>query len=136
MRVVDLRLTSRAESVPHARQALEDLRGLASQGCLEDAGLLVSELVTNSIRHGHLSIDQDIQLRADVEGDTLHVEVCDPGGAFELQPSIAGMHVQDAGWGLFLVRLLSQRWGVSADGSTLVWFDIPLRRGASDRPPP
>ena len=136
MRVIDLRLASVAESVPYARDALEDLTGLASQASLEDARLLVSELVTNSIRHGHLSIDQDIELRADVEGDMLHVEVCDPGGAFALQPSIAGMHVRDAGWGLFLVRLLSQRWGVSADGSTLVWFDIPLRRGTNHRPPP
>jgi anti-sigma regulatory factor (Ser/Thr protein kinase) len=136
MRVIDLRLASVAASVPYARGALEDLTGLASQESLEDARLLVSELVTNSIRHGRLSIDQDIQLRADVEGDTLHVEVCDPGGAFEVQSSLAGMHVEGAGWGLFLVRLLSQRWGVSADGSTLVWFDIPLRRAASHRPLP
>jgi anti-sigma regulatory factor (Ser/Thr protein kinase) len=136
MRVIDLRLASVAESVPYARHAMEDLTGLASQQSLDDARLLVSELVTNSIRHGHLSIDQDIQLRADVDGDTLHVEVCDPGGALELQPSIARTQLQDAGWGLFLVRLLAQRWGINADGSTLVWFDIPLRRGASDRPPP
>ena len=87
MRVIDLRLAADAESVPHARDALDDLAGLASQASLEDARLLVSELVTNSIRHGHLSIGQDIQLRADIEGDTLHVEVRDPGGGFELQPS-------------------------------------------------
>ncbi len=93
----------------------------------------MSELVTNSIRHGHLSKDQDIWLRADVEEDTLHVEVRDPGGGFELQPRISGMDDRDSGWGLYLVGRIAERWGISADGSTLVWFDIPLRRGRGRR---
>jgi anti-sigma regulatory factor (Ser/Thr protein kinase) len=134
MRVIDLRLAARPESVPDARRALDDLAGLASRASLEDARLLVSELVTNSIRHGHLSTAQDIWLQADLEGDTLHVEVRDPGGGFELQPRIAGKDDQDSGWGLYLVGLLAERWGVNADGSTLVWFDMPLRRG-TDGPP-
>jgi anti-sigma regulatory factor (Ser/Thr protein kinase) len=132
MRVLDLRLAPRPESVPHARHALDDLTGLATQTSLEDARLLVSELVTNSIRHAHLSKDQDIWLRADVEEDTLHVEVRDPGGGFELQPRISGTGDRDSGWGLYLVGRIAERWGVSADGSTLVWFDIPLRRGPDD----
>jgi anti-sigma regulatory factor (Ser/Thr protein kinase) len=135
MRVIDLRLAPRPESVPHARRALDDLAGLASQASLEDARLLVSELVTNSIRHGHLSAAQDIWLQADLDGDTLHVEVRDPGGGFELRPRIAGQDDRDSGWGLYLVGLLAERWGVNADGSTLVWFDIPLRKGADDAPP-
>ncbi len=100
MRVIDLRLAARPESVPDARHALDDLAGLASRASLEDARLLVSELVTNSIRHGHLSTAQDIWLQADLEGDTLHVEVRDPGGGFELQPRIAEKDDQDSGWGL------------------------------------
>lgn len=135
MRVLDLHLAPRPDSVPHARQALDDLTGLASQASLEDVRLLVSELVTNSIRHGHLSSDQDIWLRADVEGDTLHVEVRDPGGGFELQPRISEMEDHDSGWGLYLVGRLAERWGVSADGSTLVWFEIPLRRDEDDAEP-
>ena len=128
MRVIDLRLAARPESVPHARRALDDLAGLASQATLEDARLLVSELVTNSIRHGHLSAAQDIWLQADLDGDTLHVEVRDPGGGFELRPRIAGQDDRDSGWGLYLVGLLAERWGIDADGSTLVWFDMPLHR--------
>ena len=134
MRVIDLRLAARAESVPHARHALDDLAGLASPASLEDARLLVSELVTNSIRHGELSTAEDIWLQADLEGDTLHVEVRDPGSGFELQPRIAGKDDRDSGWGLYLVGLLAERWGVNADGSTLVWFDIPLRQGTNDPP--
>jgi len=134
MRVIDLRLTARPDSVPHARQAMDGLTGLASQTTLEDARLLVSELVTNSIRHGDLSTGDDISLQADVDGGTLHVEVEDPGVGFEMRPWIGERVDRDSGWGLYLVGRLADRWGVSADGSTLVWFDIPLRRG--DDPPP
>lgn len=134
MRVIDLRLVSRPEAVSHARRALDDLGRMASEACLEDARLLVSELVTNSIRHGNLTAGQDIELRADVEGDALHVEVRDPGGGFELHPRTAGIE-EDSGWGLYLVGLLAERWGVSSDGSTMVWFEIPLRRGKNDTLP-
>ena len=134
MRLIDLHLAARPESVPDARHALDDLAGLASPASLEDARLLVSELVTNSIRHGDLSTAQDISLRADLEGDTLHVEVRDPGGGFELRQRIAEGDDRDSGWGLYLVGLVAERWGVNADGSTLVWFDIPLRRGTDDPP--
>jgi anti-sigma regulatory factor (Ser/Thr protein kinase) len=128
MRVIDMRLGPRPEAVPHARRALDDLVGMVSEDCLEDARLLVSELVTNSIRHGGLAAGQDIELRADVRGSALHVEVRDPGRGFEPQPRTAGAE-QDAGWGLFLVGRLAERWGVINDGSTMVWFEIPLRRG-------
>jgi anti-sigma regulatory factor (Ser/Thr protein kinase) len=128
MRLIDMRLVSRPEAVPRARRALDDLIGVASEGCLEDARLLVSELVTNSIRHGNLAAGQDIELRADVDGDALRVEVRDPGGGFELQARTAGTQ-ENSGWGLYLVGLLAERWGVSRDGSTMVWFEIPLRRG-------
>ncbi len=134
MRVIDLRLVSRPEAVPRARRALDDLSGIASAACLEDARLLVSELVTNSIRHGDLAADMNIELRADVEGDALRVEVRDPGGGFELQPRRAGSQ-EDSGWGLYLVELLAERWGVTNDGSMMVWFEIPLRRGTDDVAP-
>jgi anti-sigma regulatory factor (Ser/Thr protein kinase) len=131
MRVIDLRLVSRPEAVRRARLALDDLVGVASEASLEDARLLVSELVTNSIRHGNLVTGQEIELRVDIDGDALRVEVRDPGGGFELQPRVAGSQ-EDSGWGLYLVGRLAERWGVSSDGSTMIWFEIPLRRSADD----
>jgi anti-sigma regulatory factor (Ser/Thr protein kinase) len=134
MRVIDLRLLSRPEAVPRARRALEDLIGIVPEACLEDARLLVSELVTNSIRHGQLATGLDnIELRADVEADALRIEVRDPGHGFQLKPRTAGSE-EDSGWGLYLVGLLAERWGFSSDGSTTVWFEIPLRRGAGGAP--
>jgi anti-sigma regulatory factor (Ser/Thr protein kinase) len=129
VRVIELRLASRPEAVAQARLALDDLRGKVSEECLEDARLLVSELVTNSVRHGHLADGQSIDLRVELDGEALRVEVRDTGGGFELQPRLAGSQ-EDSGWGLYLVGRLAERWGVSSDGSTSVWFEIPAHRGA------
>ena len=134
MRVIDLHLAARPESVPHARHALDDLAGLASPASLEDARLLVSELVTNSIRHGNLSTAQDIWLRADLEGDTLHVEVRDPGGGFAAPAQDRGEGGARLGVGALPRRPPRRALGGRRDGSTLVWFDMPLRRDADDPP--
>ena len=29
-----------------------------------------------------------------------------------------------SGWGLYLVRELSDRWGIDHDGETRVWFEL------------
>lgn len=127
--VIDLRLVSRPDAVPRARHALDDLAEVASEACLEDARLLVSELVTNSIRHGDLAAGADIELKAEVNGNALRVEVCDPGGGFPLRRRTTESEA-GSGWGLYLVGVLAARWGVRSDGSTLVWFEIPLGREA------
>jgi len=127
VRLLDLHLSPRPRAVPTARHALDQLTGLVSESSLEDARLLVSELVTNSVRHAGLAPSQDVLLQAEIVGTSLHVEVRDEGRGFELpprQPDAAG----NGGWGLFLVAQLAERWGLVDDGATTVWFEIPLRR--------
>lgn len=51
----------------------------SSRSCCRPAQLLVSELVTNALRHGH----GRIVLRARLDGDRLRVEVIDEGSGFE-----------------------------------------------------
>ena len=81
-----------------------------------DAALLVSELVTNAVIHGIGTIS----LRIDVEPDGLRVEVADEGEV-EVAPSpTAGAR---GGWGLRIVDLLADDWGV-LKGSTKVWFRV------------
>ena len=135
VRVIELRLAPRPEAVPRARRALEGLTAMMSAASLEDARLLVSELVTNSIRHGDLSSHERIEVRVDVGEGALRVEVRDPGGGFELHPRTAESR-EDVGWGLYLVERLADRWGVDRDGSTLVWFELPLHRDAEDAASP
>ena len=115
-------------SAAEARHALGELSDQVPSRRLEDARLLVSELVTNAIRHADLA-DDDVITLVVVTGDrALRIEVCDPGQGFEpLEPGpdLGG----SSGWGLYLVRELSDRWGVEHGGHTRVWFE--LDRGAA-----
>jgi anti-sigma regulatory factor (Ser/Thr protein kinase) len=90
---------------------------------LEDAQLLVSELVTNAIRHAGLDDDDQIKLVV-VAGDrALRIEVCDPGHGFEVTEPNPDP-TRPSGWGLYLVRELSDRWGVDQSAQTRVWFEL------------
>jgi anti-sigma regulatory factor (Ser/Thr protein kinase) len=118
---VDLALDP--DSAAEARRALGEVSDHLTPRKLEDARLLVSELVTNAIRHAGLDDDDVIKLVV-VTGDrALRIEVCDPGPGFEVsepQPDPA----RPSGWGLYLVRELSDRWGVEHTEQTRVWFEL------------
>ena len=111
------------DSAAEARRALGEVADHLSPRRLEDARLLVSELVTNAIRHADLG-DDDVILLVVVTGErALRIEVCDPGRGFEVtepQPD----PTRPSGWGLYLVRELSDRWGVDRSGQTRVWFEL------------
>ena len=106
-----------------ARRALVDLDDKLDSELVDDVRLLVSELVTNSVRHtGSAKIDLEVWRSEDV----LHVDVCDHGDGFDVssppQPGDA------SGWGLFMVDRLADRWGIKTNGGTRVWFEM-LRPG-------
>lgn len=124
MRVLSLQLPVDTGSVPAARGSLDALRGRLSESALDDARLMVSELVTNSLRHAGRS-NRIIELLADIEGSTLKVQVRDQGKGFRPQPRTLDASA-DSGWGLFLVAELADRWGATADGATCVWFELAL----------
>ena len=91
---------------------------------METLRLLVTELVTNSVRHTGAST---VVLNVLVGKSAVLTEVTDAGPGFD--PSEAGAPGPDhTGWGLFLVERLAERWGVTQNGhGTKVWFE--LRRG-------
>ena len=91
---------------------------------MEDLQLLVSEVVTNAVRHGGAADGQTIELRM-VEGpETLRIEVTDDGPGFERHRPTPRT---DGGWGLFFVDKLASRWNVeSPNGRTLVWFEMDV----------
>ncbi|HEV8565206.1 MAG TPA: ATP-binding protein [Actinomycetota bacterium] len=129
--LLELSLPPVADAIPEARRSLDALAGELSPQALEDARLLVSELVTNSIRHGELRAGQRVLLRAEVEGAVIRIEVTDEGHGFELKPRSPG-DTGSSGWGLFLVGRIADRWGMSSDGSTRVWFEIDRARASAD----
>jgi anti-sigma regulatory factor (Ser/Thr protein kinase) len=112
----DIRRDARAPA--HARRAIERLS--IAPDITPDVKLLVSELITNSVKYGG---DGEVTLK--VESDSprrLRVEVIDQGAGFV--PVARNRPATDVGgWGLHLVQTLSDRWGVY-EGSTHVWFEI------------
>jgi anti-sigma regulatory factor (Ser/Thr protein kinase) len=116
-------LTRDPDSAAEARRALGEVSDHLSPRRLEDARLLVSELVTNAIRHAGLDDDDVIRLVV-VTGDrALRIEVCDPGQGFEVSEPVPDP-ARPSGWGLYLVRELSDRWGVERTEETRVWFEL------------
>jgi anti-sigma regulatory factor (Ser/Thr protein kinase) len=121
---VDVALEPVAGSIPLARDALEGLRGQLDDARIDDLRLVVSELVTNSVRHAHLDADAWITLRVDAGPQTIRVEIHDDGPGFDAEVRPASMY-QESGWGLFLISQIADRWGVSTDAAgTTVWLEI------------
>ena len=123
--MADLELTLRAEStsVSEARRAVERMAGGVEDRLLQDLRLLVSEVVTNAVRHAGLATDEPIELRISVDRARIRVEVHDSGPGFE-PPEAPPTLYRESGFGLFLVDRIADRWGVSSDGGTTVWFEL------------
>lgn len=111
------------------------LRGLGDalpSGLVDVVGLLVSELVTNSVRHARAGGGR-IEVEASVRAGWLRLTVSDCGG--DSVPHVMRPDLERAGGlGLFLVETMSSSWGVQreSNGIVRVWCEIPLEGG--DRP--
>ncbi len=121
---IDLRLTPNSEAVLAARHTLDRLEGVLSPEKLEDIRLIVSELVTNSVRHAGLSPDEQISLAVVISDRSVRGMVCDPGPGFEKPSAPRPRTDLSGGWGLPIVERISDRWGVERNGCVCVWFEI------------
>jgi serine phosphatase RsbU (regulator of sigma subunit)/anti-sigma regulatory factor (Ser/Thr protein kinase) len=120
-----VRLPGRPDAVPSARQAIRELEPRLERALFATTRLLVSELVTNSIRHAHTLVSSSVELQATVFTDRVRVEVMDHGHGFE--PGHRAPNEDSAsGWGLYLVDQLADRWGVTNTHGTSVWFELDL----------
>jgi anti-sigma regulatory factor (Ser/Thr protein kinase) len=120
-----LRLAGGPSAAATARDALGHLRGDFDEPTMETLRLLVTELVANSVRHAKARF---VSVKAVVTGSSVWLEVTDEGPGFDLQGAMRrGNQNEEAGWGLFLVERLANRWGVRREGAaTHVWFELRL----------
>lgn len=120
MRCVDI---PRDVGAPRAaRLAVTGLVDELGDELLDDVTLLVSELVTNSVRHGE---GDTVRLLVDVpEPGLVRCAVVDAGGGFTPVERPATRRL--GGWGLGLVDAVADTWGVRA-GDTHVWFELAGR---------
>lgn len=116
-----MRLGSGPEAAAEARRAIMRLRADLDPPLLETIRLLVTELVTNSVRHTEAN---SVTLRVAIGRTAVLTEVTDDGPGFDPE-AIEDTGSDDTGWGLFLVQRLAHTWGVTQDGgSKRVWFEL------------
>jgi anti-sigma regulatory factor (Ser/Thr protein kinase) len=120
-----VRLPRGAEAPAAARSTVADwLDGVLDHGVIEDVKLLVSELVTNAVRHPRR--DGQIELTLALGRARVRVEVSDPGDGFR-KPRVGAPPPEALGGrGLLIVDRLASKWGVSAGRPTRVWFELCL----------
>jgi anti-sigma regulatory factor (Ser/Thr protein kinase) len=120
---LDLEMPAVSAVVTDVRSALADLPVPAS--ALDDARLLVSELVANSMRHARLGPNDTIRVTAEVENGRLRVDVIDGGrgGGWPVAGGIRPRPGAESGWGLYLVETLATRWG---HGAGRYWFELEI----------
>jgi anti-sigma regulatory factor (Ser/Thr protein kinase) len=97
--------------------------GNVSRQVIEDVQLLVSELVTNSMRHAGLGAGDVVRVAASLHNGSLRLEVENPGVAGDVATRAPGLD-GGGGFGLQLVAALAERWGVVRDSHTCVWAEI------------
>jgi anti-sigma regulatory factor (Ser/Thr protein kinase) len=107
-----------------ARRAIVAGDGNLPSAVREDVLLLVTELVSNAVRHSGVGPDGPLEVELQCWRQRVRVEVVDPGtDPTQIRP---GRATDDAGgFGLVLVDRIAARWGVRRGPSrTCVWFEI------------
>jgi anti-sigma regulatory factor (Ser/Thr protein kinase) len=91
----------------------------------DDLLLLLTEVVTNAVRHSGAAKGEPIQIAMNENRDCVRVEVTDPGDGFEPPDRLVPDLTKTGGLGLVLVDRLSRAWGTrrTSKGS-LVWFEL------------
>jgi anti-sigma regulatory factor (Ser/Thr protein kinase) len=120
------RFAQRADAPAAAREVLDAvLADRLTAASLAEVRLVVSELVTNAVRHGPPDRGP-IELTVSVGGDVARVEVADAGQGF-IPPTGEPSFDQEGGWGLIVVDRLASRWGIEGGRFTRVWAEVPLK---------
>jgi anti-sigma regulatory factor (Ser/Thr protein kinase) len=132
---VRMQIDSGAESPAAARHALMELRAELGESRFRLCELLVSELVTNAVRHvtADAALGMVTDMRVRMYRDRVRVEVRDSGPGFDARPR-ADDQDPGSGWGLHLVDRLSDHWGVDRGMENCVWFEVGRTPVASGLP--
>lgn len=114
MSEMTLQVESNANAPGVARDHLRSIRS-DLEPRFDDVMLLVSELVTNSVRHGQ-SDDIDLSVRAN--RGQIRVEVADCG------PGIGVLSGSHDGLGFRIVEALADEWGFTGEPKFTVWAEM------------
>jgi anti-sigma regulatory factor (Ser/Thr protein kinase) len=126
--MVNLTLAEEEGAAAAARRGLLEGNGMLPPAIRDNVLLLVTELVTNAVRHGGAGPKRPVQVQLVHLAGCVEVAVADQGPGFTWSPSPSTGN-ETGGWGLFLVDQIADAWGVecTAPGSC-VWFAIAYEK--------
>lgn len=108
-----LRVKADAQAPRISRSKISEIRDEIGAR-FDDVVLVVSELVTNSVRHGRGDIEVAIRRLP----EKIRIEVTDSGDGFSTKSP------RGDGMGLNIIERISDEWGVRLDGNCTVWADL------------
>jgi len=123
--MLNLVLTEEVGAAAAAREALREQNGSLPEPIRDDVLLLVSEIVTNAVRHAGAGPEHPLHLQLLRGPRWVVVAVADQGPGFTWHPTSPSGENESGGWGLFIVDQIADRWGVECTRSgSCVWFEI------------
>jgi anti-sigma regulatory factor (Ser/Thr protein kinase) len=103
---------------------------------LEQAQLLASEIVANSVLHCGATPDDTLVFRVELSSRVVRVEVEDPGQGATIAPRPPDLE-RGGSFGLNLIKTLSESWGITRSSTgTRVWAQVALTTGVPGPPEP
>ena len=123
-----LRLPTEPIAPALARASVTGVARSLSDVALADLNLLLTEVVSNAVRHARVAGTGEIVVSVDVGDARVTISVSDAGPAFEATSgpySDLATDDRDGGWGVFLMKRLASEWGVEREGDrTTIWFAV------------
>ena len=114
------------EAVSEARRWVASVAGdLLEAEQADNLRLVISEVVTNALRHG--APGKRIDVAVTPKPQFLCVQVTDDGPGLAPRPRALEPETE-GGYGLYFVERLTRRWGVTRENRrTRVWFELDYR---------
>lgn len=122
------------DSLGRARQLVTRIRD-APRAIVESAQLVLTELLTNEIKHGKYLPGDPLVCRVDRTRSAVRIEVAHTGPTFAMPraPVVPSLELRESGWGLALITRLADRWGVDERrGARQVWAEIDVSGGNTE----
>jgi anti-sigma regulatory factor (Ser/Thr protein kinase) len=117
------------EAPSAVRTALRERGAHMPTDLRDDLLLLLTEVVTNSVRHSGANDGDPIEIELRERADGVYVVVTDPGTGFDQPRHPKPDHRTAGGLGLVLVDRLAREWATRRTKSGwAVWFEVGLDR--------
>lgn len=124
--VFGFKLRAGPQAAAEARHALSAAERSLPESARGPVLLLLTELVTNAVRHGEGPEPvRGVSVKVVESDGGIGAAVTNPGDGFEWNGRESDDPLEPGGYGLVLVDRMSSRWGIDRGrGATTVWFEL------------